>query len=136
MVPGPARHRPDAPRPPHRLRGPPSVGTGEPHGRLRDSRPRRGTAPPHDPHPVGGRPRSLLPGDFNDSADDRALRPFTSRFTSAQATAGAGFGFTWPSGFPVVRIDRILVDGVRAASARTLPAARSDHLPVAATITF
>ena len=81
-------------------------------------------------------PRSLLLGDFNGTADDRALRPLTSRFTSAQATAGAGFGFTWPSGFPVVRIDQILVEGGRATSAWTLPATRSDHLPVAATITF
>ncbi|MGQ5576586.1 endonuclease/exonuclease/phosphatase family protein [Streptomyces sp. ECR3.8] len=81
-------------------------------------------------------PRSLLLGDLNGSADDRALRPLTSRFASAQTTAGAGFGFTWPSGFPVVRIDQILVDGVRATSAWTLPATRSDHLPVAATITF
>ncbi|MEU0042381.1 endonuclease/exonuclease/phosphatase family protein [Streptomyces werraensis] len=81
-------------------------------------------------------PRSLLMGDLNGSADDRALRPLTSRLASAQETAGAGFGFTWPSGFPVVRIDQILVGGVRATSAWTLPATRSDHLPVAATITF
>ncbi|MGW8793210.1 endonuclease/exonuclease/phosphatase family protein [Streptomyces althioticus] len=81
-------------------------------------------------------PRSLLVGDLNGSAGDRALRPLTSRFASAQETAGTGFGFTWPSGFPVVRIDQILVRGVRATSARTLPATRSDHLPVAATITF
>ncbi|CAL9341580.1 endonuclease/exonuclease/phosphatase family protein [Streptomyces sp. enrichment culture] len=81
-------------------------------------------------------PRSLLMGDLNGSADDRALRPLTSRLASAQETAGAGFGFTWPSGFPVVRIDQILVGGVRATSAWTLPATRSDHLPVAATISF
>lgn len=79
-------------------------------------------------------PRAVVLGDFNGSADDRALRPLTSRFASAQATSGAGFGFTWPSGFPVVRIDQILVGGVRATSSWTLPATRSDHLPVAARI--
>ncbi|MFI8202752.1 endonuclease/exonuclease/phosphatase family protein [Streptomyces sp. NPDC085937] len=78
--------------------------------------------------------RAVVLGDFNGSADDRALRPLTSRFASAQTTSGAGFGFTWPSGFPVVRIDQILVGGVRATSAWTLPPTRSDHLPVAARI--
>ncbi|MGW4102279.1 endonuclease/exonuclease/phosphatase family protein [Streptomyces sp. NPDC004976] len=71
-------------------------------------------------------------GDFNGSADDRAMRPLTRRFASAQTTAGDGFGFTWPSRFPVVRIDQIFVKGAKATSAWTLPATASDHLPVAA----
>lgn len=71
-------------------------------------------------------------GDFNGSVDDRAMRPLTRRFVSAQTTAGDGFGFTWPSRWPVVRIDQIFVKGAKATSAWTLPATASDHLPVAA----
>ncbi|MEU2660225.1 endonuclease/exonuclease/phosphatase family protein [Streptomyces sp. NPDC007325] len=81
-------------------------------------------------------PRVVLMGDFNGSTDDRAFRPLTSRMTSAQSSAGAGFGFTWPAGFPVVRIDQILVAGVRATGAWTLPATPSDHLPVAARVSL
>ncbi len=73
-------------------------------------------------------------GDFNGSADDRALRPLTRHFASAQSAAGEGFGFTWPSRFPVVRLDQIFVKGAKATSAWTLPATPSDHRPVAARI--
>ncbi|MFD9724069.1 endonuclease/exonuclease/phosphatase family protein [Streptomyces sp. NPDC059072] len=76
--------------------------------------------------------RVVVMGDFNGTAEDSALRPVTSQLRSAQSEAGAGFGFTWPAPFPVVRIDQILVKGMSATSARTLPATGSDHLPVAA----
>ncbi|MFC7920976.1 endonuclease/exonuclease/phosphatase family protein [Streptomyces cinereoruber] len=78
--------------------------------------------------------RVVVMGDLNGSTDDRALRPLTDRLVSAQTEAGAGFGFTWPARLPAVRIDQILLGGVRAASAWTLPATASDHLPVAARI--
>ncbi|MBP2586710.1 vancomycin resistance protein VanJ [Streptomyces sp. PvR006] len=78
--------------------------------------------------------RVVVLGDLNGSTDDRALRPLTDRLVSAQVAAGAGLGFTWPARLPVVRIDQILLGGVRAASAWTLPATASDHLPVAARI--
>ncbi|GGR41247.1 endonuclease/exonuclease/phosphatase family protein [Streptomyces roseolus] len=79
--------------------------------------------------------RVVVMGDLNGSTDDRALRPLTGRLVSAQTEAGAGFGFTWPARLPAVRIDQILLGGgVRAASAWTLPATASDHLPVAARI--
>ncbi|MEV7590220.1 endonuclease/exonuclease/phosphatase family protein [Streptomyces sp. NPDC089922] len=78
--------------------------------------------------------RVVVMGDFNGTAEDSALRPVTSRLASAQHEAGAGFGFTWPAGFPVVRIDQILVKGMSVTSAWTLPATGSDHLPVAASL--
>ncbi|WP_435845588.1 endonuclease/exonuclease/phosphatase family protein [Streptomyces erythrochromogenes] len=78
--------------------------------------------------------RVVVMGDFNGTADDSALRPVTSQLTSAQREAGAGFGFTWPAPFPMVRIDQILVKGMGAASSWTLPATGSDHLPVAASL--
>ncbi|MEU9183230.1 endonuclease/exonuclease/phosphatase family protein [Streptomyces sp. NPDC048484] len=76
--------------------------------------------------------RTVLVGDFNGTLDDRELSPVASRMRSAQTEAGAGFGFTWPSSFPVARIDHILVRGVTPRASWTLPATDSDHLPVAA----
>ncbi|MFE9928648.1 endonuclease/exonuclease/phosphatase family protein [Streptomyces sp. NPDC005533] len=79
-------------------------------------------------------PRVVVMGDFNGTAEDTALRPVTSQLTSAQREAGAGFGFTWPARFPMVRIDQILVKGMSVTTAWTLPATGSDHLPVAASL--
>ncbi|MFI1963155.1 endonuclease/exonuclease/phosphatase family protein [Streptomyces pathocidini] len=79
-------------------------------------------------------PRTVLVGDFNGTTDDAALTPVTSRMRSVQDTAGQAFGFSWPAAFPMARIDQILVKGVEPASAWTLPATGSDHLPVAAAL--
>ncbi|MFF4276703.1 endonuclease/exonuclease/phosphatase family protein [Streptomyces sp. NPDC001536] len=80
--------------------------------------------------------RVVLLGDLNGTMDDRALAGITSRLRSAQDTAGDGFGFTWPATFPVARIDQILVRGVEPDSSWVLPATGSDHLPVAAGISW
>ncbi|MGP3990339.1 endonuclease/exonuclease/phosphatase family protein [Streptomyces sp. 3N207] len=76
----------------------------------------------------------LLLGDLNGTMNDRALAPITSQMRSAQGAAGDGFGFTWPSSFPMARIDQIMVKGADPVSAWTLPATDSDHLPIAAKI--
>ncbi|MFD8708551.1 endonuclease/exonuclease/phosphatase family protein [Kitasatospora sp. NPDC059648] len=78
--------------------------------------------------------RVVLLGDLNGATDDRALAGLTSRLHSAQESAGAGFGFSYPASFPVVRIDHVLVRGLTPRSARVLPATGSDHLPVAAAL--
>ncbi|QQM40074.1 endonuclease/exonuclease/phosphatase family protein [Streptomyces liliifuscus] len=80
--------------------------------------------------------RVVLLGDLNGTTDDRAFAGLTSQLSSAQETAGDGFGFTWPAGFPVVRIDQILVRGVEPRSSWVLPDTGSDHLPVAARISW
>ena len=80
--------------------------------------------------------RVVLLGDLNGTTDDRAFHGLTSRLTSAQQVAGNGFGFTWPAAFPIARIDQILVRGVRARSSWVLPGTGSDHLPVAARISW
>ena len=79
-------------------------------------------------------PRTVLVGDFNGTADDRALAPVTARLRAAQDDAGDGFGFSWPASLPLARIDQIFVSGVRPVASWTLPATGSDHLPVAATL--
>ncbi|MFI0901474.1 endonuclease/exonuclease/phosphatase family protein [Streptomyces sp. NPDC020983] len=83
-----------------------------------------------------GDARVVLLGDLNGTVDDRAFSGLTAQLHSAQSAAGMGFGFTWPAKFPVVRIDQILVRGVRADSSWVLPATASDHLPVAARLTL
>ncbi|WP_405953289.1 endonuclease/exonuclease/phosphatase family protein [Streptomyces prunicolor] len=80
--------------------------------------------------------RVVLLGDLNGTTDDRAFHTLTARLSSAQETAGNGFGFTWPASFPIARIDQILVRGVEARSAWVLPGTGSDHLPVAARISW
>ncbi len=78
----------------------------------------------------------MLLGDLNGSLDDRAFDGLTSQLRSVQEVAGAGFGFSWPAAFPVVRFDQILVRGVKPESSWVLPATGSDHLPVAAGISW
>ncbi|WP_253916316.1 endonuclease/exonuclease/phosphatase family protein [Streptomyces sp. MNP-20] len=80
--------------------------------------------------------RMVLLGDLNGTVDDRALDGITSRLRSAQDAAGDGFGFTWPTTFPLARIDHVLVRGVTPVSAWVLPATGSDHRPVAAGISW
>ncbi|MFF0793854.1 endonuclease/exonuclease/phosphatase family protein [Streptomyces spiralis] len=80
--------------------------------------------------------RVVLLGDLNGTMADRAFAGINSQLGSAQEQAGNGFGFTWPAQFPVVRIDQILVRGVKPESSWVLPATGSDHLPVAATISW
>ncbi len=80
--------------------------------------------------------RVVLLGDLNGTLDDRAFADITSQLHSAQAAAGDGFGFSWPARFPMVRIDQILVRGVKPESSWSLPATGSDHLPVAAGISW
>ncbi len=80
--------------------------------------------------------RVVLLGDLNGTMDDRAFADIDSQLRSAQDQAGNGFGFTWPAKFPVARIDQILVRGVKPESSWVLPATGSDHLPVAARISW
>jgi vancomycin resistance protein VanJ len=80
--------------------------------------------------------RVVLLGDLNGTLDDRAFAGLTSQLRSTQDAAGDGFGFSYPATFPVVRIDQILVRGVRPDSSWLLPATGSDHLPVAARLSW
>ncbi|TCK20885.1 endonuclease/exonuclease/phosphatase family protein [Pseudonocardia endophytica] len=80
--------------------------------------------------------RVVVLGDLNGTLDDRALDDLSSQTTSVQVAAGDGLGFTWPTPFPVARIDQILVRGVQPDAAWSLPATGSDHLPVAARISW
>lgn len=76
--------------------------------------------------------RVLLLGDMNGTMNDRALAPLTMQLRSAQGSAGAGFGFSWPASFPSARIDQIMSRGITPTAAWTLPRTGSDHLPIGA----
>ncbi|WP_079127187.1 endonuclease/exonuclease/phosphatase family protein [Streptomyces sp. TP-A0874] len=80
--------------------------------------------------------RVVLLGDLNGTMNDRALAPVTSQMRSTQGAAGDGFGFSWPASFPMTRIDQIMVRGLEPVSSWTLERTGSDHLPVAASVTF
>ncbi|WP_373312555.1 endonuclease/exonuclease/phosphatase family protein [Streptomyces candidus] len=80
--------------------------------------------------------RVILLGDLNGTTDDRALNVLTARLRPVHEEAGHGFGFSWPAKFPLVRIDQIMVRGMQPMSSRVLRATGSDHLPVAAGISW
>ncbi|MFG2989591.1 endonuclease/exonuclease/phosphatase family protein [Streptomyces sp. NPDC048257] len=79
-----------------------------------------------------GLERVILLGDLNSTVDDRGLAPLTSRLSAPRR----GLAFSWPTAFPVTRIDQILTRSATASELWTLPATGSDHLPVAARIRF
>ncbi|MGD9485378.1 endonuclease/exonuclease/phosphatase family protein [Streptomyces sp. TRM70308] len=74
---------------------------------------------------------ALLLGDLNGTVDDRGLAPLTSRLNTAER----GFAFSFPTAFPVVRIDQVMARSATVDQIRTLPPTGSDHLPVIARIT-
>ncbi|MFK8846290.1 endonuclease/exonuclease/phosphatase family protein [Streptomyces sp. Ac-502] len=76
----------------------------------------------------------ILLGDLNGTMNDRSLAPVTSQLRSAQGAAGDGFGFSWPAGFPMARIDQIMMKGIDPVSSWSLPRTGSDHLPLAASV--
>ncbi|WP_373295897.1 endonuclease/exonuclease/phosphatase family protein [Streptomyces roseolilacinus] len=76
--------------------------------------------------------RVVLLGDLNGTVDDRGLDPLTSRLD----TAGTGLAFSWPAAAPLARIDQVMSRRTEVVRVWTLPATGSDHLPVAAHLTF
>ncbi|MEO3871583.1 endonuclease/exonuclease/phosphatase family protein [Nonomuraea sp. B12E4] len=78
--------------------------------------------------------RILLLGDLNTATTDRGMRGLTPPLTDAQGAAGDGFGFTWPSEFPITRPDHILFRGMTATEAGVAPATGSDHRAAVASL--
>ncbi|WP_030161049.1 endonuclease/exonuclease/phosphatase family protein [Glycomyces sp. NRRL B-16210] len=80
--------------------------------------------------------RVVLAGDLNGTVQDRSLAPITYQLDSAHASAGKGFGFTWPADMPMARIDQVLYRGMTATGSDVLEATASDHRPVQADFAF
>lgn len=86
-------------------------------------------------------PNLIVLGDLDVAQTDRAMRPLlgsSTGLTSAQAKAGAGFGFTWPASFPVVRLDDVLARGLAPVASVVLPAVgpQQAHRPIEADLKF
>ncbi|WP_338693066.1 endonuclease/exonuclease/phosphatase family protein [Streptomyces sp. Q6] len=73
----------------------------------------------------------VLLGDLNGTVDDRGLDPLTSRLNVSHR----GFALSFPTAFPLARIDQVMARSATVGRIRTLPATGSDHLPVAARVT-
>ncbi|MFB9776910.1 endonuclease/exonuclease/phosphatase family protein [Brevibacterium otitidis] len=71
--------------------------------------------------------RIIVAGDFNSAASDRYFSSLSSELTDSREAVGGGFGFTWPSVFPVVRLDHVLVRGFDPVGDRVLDRGTSDH---------
>ncbi|WP_235966678.1 endonuclease/exonuclease/phosphatase family protein [Herbidospora solisilvae] len=80
--------------------------------------------------------RLVLLGDLNTATTDRARGNLVPPLRDAQEEAGQGFGFTWPSGFPITRPDHILYRGMEATLAEVREAAGSDHRAAVADLRF
>lgn len=77
--------------------------------------------------------RIIAVGDFNAGSHDRSLAPLQELLDEPRQTGG-GFGFTWPSGAPLVRLDHVLVRGFKASENTTLKLGGSDHRANLATL--
>lgn len=80
--------------------------------------------------------RVVVAGDFNTAATDRHWTGFAPGYRDALSASGSGPGFTWPSAFPLVRLDHVLVRGGGIGSASVLRTPGPDHRAVRATVVF
>jgi vancomycin resistance protein VanJ len=76
--------------------------------------------------------RLIVLGDLNTATTDRKIEPLTALLNDAQADAGRGPGFTWPSALPLARPDHVLYRGLTAAWAKVVRTPASDHRAVTA----
>ena len=81
-------------------------------------------------------PRVLVMGDLNTPSTDRSFRVLTDELADSRQSVRGGFGFTWPAGAPLVRLDHVMLRGVRAVSDDVLAANGSDHRAVRVGIAF
>jgi vancomycin resistance protein VanJ len=79
----------------------------------------------------------VLAGDFNTPPRGRLYRRLTQEFQDCFRASGWGFGYSFRSDLPVMRIDYVLVgNGLRPARCIAPSLAGSDHRPVVADVVF
>lgn len=74
--------------------------------------------------------RVIVAGDFNASSTDRYFEQLDDQLTGTREAVGGGFGFTWPSVFPVIRLDHVMVRGLEPVGDLVLDRGTSDHRAV------
>lgn len=75
----------------------------------------------------------IVSGDFNTASTDRNFAPLAQVLTDT-AEVDPGLNFTWPSAFPLMRLDRIMVSGLTPRSGETINTGGSDHRIVLAEV--
>ena len=81
---------------------------------------------------AAGRPL-VVGGDFNSPPDSYACRRMRESLQSAFASAGSGFGWSFPSNHPLLRIDHLFASAdMRVLDCRVLPTGASGHCPLVA----
>ena len=83
----------------------------------------------------------IVVGDLDLAQTDRGMSDLVGDGTglvSAQAEAGRGFGFTWPAGFPLIRLDDVLTRGLSPVRSTVLGAVGpgSAHRPIEVDLRF
>lgn len=77
--------------------------------------------------------RCIIAGDFNAQARDRCLEPLRQNLLDSFAQRGVGWGFTFESTLPAIRIDYIWHSrDMSCKNCRVVPCQASDHFPVVA----
>lgn len=71
--------------------------------------------------------RVIVAGDFNASSTDRYFSELTDDLTDSRKATGGGFGFTWPSKFPLTRLDHSLSRGLEPVGDEVQDRGTSDH---------
>lgn len=69
----------------------------------------------------------IVVGDFNAPSTDPSLTALRAETDWVRPTDGS-LGFTWPTAFPLVRIDQVFVRGLDVVTSGTMRAGNSDHL--------
>jgi len=84
------------------------------------------------PESITPQPR-IIAGDFGTPYNDDIYRVLKRDYSDAFRSVGAGWGNTFPAGFPTLRIDQIWNnEGLAAQSAGTVTVAHTDHRLVTA----
>lgn len=71
--------------------------------------------------------RVIVAGDFNTSSTDRYFSALTDDLDDSREATGGGFGFTWPSRFPLTRLDHSLSRGLEPTGDEVQDRGTSDH---------
>jgi vancomycin resistance protein VanJ len=77
-----------------------------------------------------GKPDCVITGDFNNPPSGDNYRTLNRKFNDAFGAKGWGFGYTYPSQLPLLRIDYAFTTDVRPLAAEVINTTQSDHRPV------
>ena len=77
-----------------------------------------------------GKPDCVITGDFNNPPSGDNYRTLNGQFNDAFGAKGWGFGYTYPSSFPLLRIDYAFTTDIKPLAAEVVNTTQSDHRPV------